>query len=762
MHWLPALDTHLFLFVNRTLANPFFDWLMPILSGNLFFIPLAVLLVLGVFCFGNTRARLCALMIFLVVAVGDPLVINTIKKSIQRPRPFVTLPDARLYGVVGKGYVIPPAAGTGMAPDTSNHNSMPSSHAANWAAMTMVMFLFYRRSLWFMLPLALGVSFSRIYNGMHYPTDVLTGAILGAGYAVAGVTAVQAIWDLVGRRFLPRWHQQRPSILTEPPVLTAESLDAGHVDPRAKSDLEWLRLGYFVLLLMLVGRWIFLASGAIELSEDEAYQWIWSKHLAMSYYSKPLGIALIQFAGTSLFGDTGLGVRFFSPLFATILGFITLRFMAREIGGRPAFWLLLIVTAAPLLNVGTILMTIDPPLVLCWTWAMIAGWRAVQPSGKTRDWLIVGLAMGLGFLCKYTAACQLVCWVVWFALYAPARRHLRKPGPWLGLMIFLVCTLPVVIWNARHGWITVSHVAGDAGMHSKWHFTLRYFTDFFLVELLLLNPIFFIGALWAAVGFWKFRRERPLWLYFFSMGMPLFLGYWLFSFHSRVLPNWPVAAVLPMFCLMVAYWQERPRLAKPFGAVGITLGLAVGILMYQSNLIGKIAGSPLPGVVDPQRRVRGWQPVSDVVEQARVKLEAEGKPAFIIASHYGLTGLLSFYDPAARDAVVHSQPPLVCYIDANEPLTQFYFWPEYDYHAHRKGENAIFVTEPDLDKLEPGWIWKWLKREPVSYVGTPPPPEIPKRMAREFESVVDLGDHEIYVGDRVFRHMHLWACYNLK
>ena len=57
-------------------------------------------------------------------------------------------------------------------------------------------------------------------------------------------------------------------------------------------------------------------------------------------------------------------------------------------------------------------------------------------------------------------------------------------------------------------------------------------------KLALLNPIFFIGALWAMIGFWKFRRERPLWLYLFCMGAPVFLGYWLYSFHSRMLPNW--------------------------------------------------------------------------------------------------------------------------------------------------------------------------------------------------------------------------------
>ena len=49
-----------------------------------------------------------------------------------------------------------------MAANKGSHNSMPSSHAANWFAATMAAFLFYRRSLRFMLPMALAVSFSRV------------------------------------------------------------------------------------------------------------------------------------------------------------------------------------------------------------------------------------------------------------------------------------------------------------------------------------------------------------------------------------------------------------------------------------------------------------------------------------------------------------------------------------------------------------------------------------------------------------------------
>jgi 4-amino-4-deoxy-L-arabinose transferase-like glycosyltransferase/membrane-associated phospholipid phosphatase len=764
MHWLQTLDIALFHFINGSLSNRFFDWLMPIMSGGdgvmRWFVWCVLVVIVGTVCFGKARARICALMVALVL-LGDPLVVNTIKHAVHRPRPFVTLSDARVFGVVGQGYVPPEQ----MTADTGSRNSMPSAHAANWFAMTMVMFLFYRRSLWFMLPLALTVSFSRVYNGVHYPSDVLAGMILGAGYAAAGVIAVQAVWNWVGRKWFPLWHAKMPSLLNaECRLQTAEmnAQNSAALDPRPSIlDQHWLRLGYVLTFVMLIGTWIYLASGTIQLSQDEAYQWVWSKHLGLSYYSKPPGIALIQFAGTHLFGDNEFGVRFFSPLFAAVLSVMVLRFFAREISARAGFWLLLIVIATPLLGIGTVLMTIDPPLVLCWTWAMIAGWRAVQPDGKTRHWLAVGLAMGVGFLCKYSILYQFVCWAIFFALWPPARAQLRKPGPWLALLLFLICTTPVIVWNWQHGWITVRHVANDAGLQSQWHLTLRYFWDFTFSELLLLNPIFLIAALWSTIGFWKFRREHPLWLHLFCMGAPVFLGHWLFSFHSHVLPNWIAPAVIPMFCLMVVYWAEYRRLAKPFLTIGLAAGFFAFAVMHQSKLIGKITGEMLPGEVDPMRRAQAWKQEAALVETEREKLQQDGKPAFIICSHYGITGLYSFYIPQAK-TVIQSGKPLVYAMYSDKPENQFYFWPEYNYLAHRSGQNAIFVSEADPYPLEHGWIWKWLKRESIQYASIPPPMVMPPKLLEQFASVTDLGERDVELGDHVFHRVHLWACYDLK
>jgi membrane-associated phospholipid phosphatase len=798
MHWFQALDTGLFHFINGALANPFFDWLMPVLSGQgVPWLPAVIVATPLALIFGSARLRICVVLMVLTVSLGDPLIVGSLKDAVSRPRPYVVLHDARLFGQTGAGYVAPLA--DGKLPASANTHSFPSAHAANWFAMATIALVFYRRKAWFMVPLAAAVAFSRVYNGVHYPSDVAGGAGLGAAYALAFLWLLQMAWSVVGKRVFPAWHARLPNLLRpephqepvgadvrrlklcspetqmEPPHVGAYNLGIQCANASGKSlpvawadDREWLRLGYLVIFLALLGRWIYIASGVIGLSEDEAYQWLWSKHLALSYYSKPPGIALIQWAGTSLFGDNEFGVRFFSPVFAALLSVLVLRFMAREIGARAAFCLLLITFATPLLVVGSVLMTIDPPLVLCWMWAVVAGWRAAQPAGRTRDWFVVGAALGLGFLCKYTAMLQIVCWALFFALQPPARIHLRKPGPWLALLVFGICTLPVIVWNAGHHWITASDVAGDAGLHSAWQPTLNYFFEFIGAEAGLLNPVFFIGALWAVAGAWKQRREKPLWLFLLCMGAPLFFGYWLLSFHSRVQPNWIAAAVPPMFCLMAAYWAERWAEAGPrvrprvigWLVAGLVIGVGASVFMYSSDLVGKLAGRKLPGDVDPSHRTRGWRETALAVEAERLRFDTN---AFILADHYGTAGLYSFYSPPARAAAESPQPPLVYCLDSDKPINQFPFWDEYNYREHRQGQNALFVLRLEPYKLERGWIWQWLRGERIEFRDPPAPLPAPGRVADEFESVTNLGVREIRLSDaRVFQRVELFGCYDLK
>jgi undecaprenyl-diphosphatase len=219
MHWLQTLDTRLFDFINQSLANPFCDWLMPVLSGNggvkSWFLVLAIAAGLALLGFGTRRARLCVVFLAVIVVTNDALICNTLKHAVARPRPFVVLPEVRVFGNVRKNYVPPEELNQKIMDMAARRGftSMPSSHAANWFAATMALFLFYRKSLWYMLPLAVGVAFSRVYNGVHYPSDVLAGAIIGAGYAVAVAVAIEWLWQFAGKEQWPHWYAKMPSLV---------------------------------------------------------------------------------------------------------------------------------------------------------------------------------------------------------------------------------------------------------------------------------------------------------------------------------------------------------------------------------------------------------------------------------------------------------------------------------------------------------------------------------------------------------------------
>ena len=742
MHWAQTLDTELFRFINLSLMNPVFDTVMPFLSGNAFFRPALLALGLVLIWKGRHRGLLCVCMLVVVLALGDGLITNKLKHLIARDRPFLTMPDVHcLVGKTGSG-------------------SMPSSHAANWGAATMVALIYYRRSIWVMLPSALVVGFSRVYNGAHYPSDVAAGVILGAGYAAAIVWGLDRLWGWIGTSWFPLWWSKWPSLLA-PPSRPASGEDeapeeevsvplpakrglapAGFTPPHVTLDAHWLRLGYLFVGLLLIVRWAYLASGTIQLAEDEAYQWVWSKHLALSYYSKPPLIAYTQFLGTSLWGDTVFGVRFFAPLLAAGLSLVMLQFFAREFNARTGFILLLVITATPLMSVGALLMTVDPLSVFFWTLAMLAGWRAVQEKGTTGDWAWVGLWLGLGLLSKYTELLQLLCWAVFFALWTPARRHLRRPGPYLALTINLSCALPVLIWNIQNHWSTVTHLGENAAVDSKWHPTLKYTLDFIGAEFGLLNPVFFVAAVWASIAFWRRHRRNPLLVYFFSMGAPVFLVYLLNSFRQRILPNWIAPAVLPLFCVMVIFWDTQWRLGvrkvKGWLIGGLVFGSTAVVLFHNTNLVQKLTGHYLPVKLDPLHRVREWDTTALAVEQARQGLLTEGKPVFIIANHYGMTGQITFNLPEARANVQDN--PLVYCRSTERPENQFYFWPSYN---RRRGENAIFVQE--LSREDP----------------RPQPP--PARLLEEFESVTDIGiTNVMYHGEFVLRPLQLFACRGVK
>lgn len=734
MSFLQSIDVWLFRFINGTLQNAFFDRIMPWFSGNVVFFPALVLLAVGLLWKGGARGRLFVGLFALVVLMGDTLLIGPLKEALARPRPFLTLEGVHL--LVGRG-------GSG---------SFPSSHASTWFAATVVTLVYYPAIWHWVFLTACLVCTSRVYVGVHYPSDVVGGAILGAGYALAILWIAEHGWIRIAGRWLPDLAERRPSLVRWPEKPSDDELSGNISTPPALvlplSESTWSRLATALILGLFLFRIVFLASSKLELSEDEAYQWLWSKHPALSYFSKPPLITWLHTIGTSLWGDTAFGVRFCAPCISALLSWLVIRFMTGFIGARSAFVLLVLMNLAPLLAVGSILITVDPPMVLFWTAAMVTGWRAIQPGGRTSDWCYTGLWIGLSALSKYAGLYQLVSWALLFCIWPSARPHLRKPGPWLGLLIALASLLPVYIWNSQHGWATVDHVKFNASRAEPWRPTLRFFWDFLGSQSVLLNPILFASLIPAILGFRRIRTYPHLARFLACMGCPVFVGYLFFTFYKRVFPNWIAPSIIPLFCLAALFYHDAfvrgSRWPKYLMVAALSLGLPLVIVLHDTHLIGKITGRPLSVKYDPLRRVRGWNDLAQRVESERQKLLAEGKETFLIAGHYGIAGQLSFYIPAAKQSVPGTA--LVYYKTSVHPQNQFYFWP--GYREQRRGQNALYVHEVDPeDDTDPAAVPK----------GEAPPDSI----TSEFRSVKSVAIFPVRHRNQTVRWIQVHACYDL-
>jgi len=170
MSGLGALDVSLFHWINGVAHAPFWDafflWITrPPYRAVIFGGLLVALLVLG-----GPRGRRAALIALLVVLAADQISSTLLKPWIGRVRPCFALESVRL-----------------LWPRQAHSPSFPSGHATNTMAVAIVLFSVRPWVGWLALGIAVLVGYSRIYIGVHYPSDVLAGAALGALLGGAGL-----------------------------------------------------------------------------------------------------------------------------------------------------------------------------------------------------------------------------------------------------------------------------------------------------------------------------------------------------------------------------------------------------------------------------------------------------------------------------------------------------------------------------------------------------------------------------------------------
>jgi membrane-associated phospholipid phosphatase len=664
---LLVLDTKLFFLINQGTANSVFDVLMPFLSlkGYLLVLPYVLYILWQANRQkGNERNETMVLAISAVAVSLFSFLLtdwmaNELKHIIGRTRPCNILEGVRL--LVG----------------CSASFSMPSNHSANSFAYAVPLFFMTRTFVslrWRLYPLVLAglVAYSRPYLGVHYPGDILAGTVIGT--SAAALVILLFNYAKTKYRSLPH------------------------------TTLLWG--GVFVISLFRI---FYILNGYLDLSPDEAHYWEWSRHLDLSYYSKGPMIAYLIAVGTSIFGDTVFGIRFFAVVLSALSSVLIYRLVNEMYADESAaLWSAMIFQAVPLFAAFGIIFSIDSPFVFFWMLSLYLFYRAAGERSATdmnheqglSAWVLLGVSIGLGLLTKYTMA-FFYPGIFLFLVMSKRRYLLKTIKPYAAVFVSLIVFSPVVIWNMQHDWVTLRHTAGQAHIAEGFVFSLRSFGEFLGSQAGIVTPVAFVLIFYTLHRlFYCAKGDRSIFLFAFSI--PVIAFFLLKSIQGKVQANWAMTGYITGIIALSWYFAGSSETRRNIaGADSWKKGKAVLWTCFATALIVTMVSHypwviKLPPKLDPSSRLRGWHQLSGAVDPAYRLLSGFG-PVFVFSDSYQISSELAFY--------VHGHPKAYC-INLGRRMDQYDLWPGMNEDAERirredgaaaQPVNGIFVALGDIE-----------------------------------------------------------------
>ena len=424
-----------------------------------------------------------------------------------------------------------------------------------------------------------------------------------------------------------------------------------------------------IVCVVLLTLWRLYLSAGLQLHPDEAYYWLWSRHLDVGYFDhSPLVAYFIRM--TTLISKSELWVRLSGTIVSLIISYLTWKLALQLFGSiLVAAGSVMLFNIYPLTMLGLIIITPDIPVFLFWSLSVYIFWQIIR-SNKTWLWYALGLTFGLALLSKYTAILLVPCLFLYLVL-TEDRHWLKTSYPYLSLLTGLFCFLPVVYWNSHHDWVSFSFQYNHGlGGHS---YSFDRVAQYFGGQLIVAGPVVPLLGMYAAVAVFFRKNKEQLFLILTALPIIMFFGF--SSLKKLAGPNWPVFAYFTFSILVTKYFLDsasKIRRSLWYAALFASL-LVSGIVTLQAKF------SVLPiarvskewAVTDATNWFYGWR-----------ELGAE------LMKYPGMTFAVTPSHQLSAEIMYYTNEKLFVQTDETARPSQFNLW---SWPNSLKGENGFYV-----------------------------------------------------------------------
>ena len=388
-----------------------------------------------------------------------------------------------------------------------------------------------------------------------------------------------------------------------------------------------------IIFVSLSVLWKIFISATLCLHADEAYYWLWSKYLSLSYYDHaPMVAYFIKL--TTLFSNQEFFVRLSSILVTIILSFVLWKLVIKLFKNEQiASASIMILHSMPIMFTASVIITPDTPVFLFLSVATYYVWKLIDTENQN-NWYLIGLFFGLSMLSKYTAILFLLSLFL-YVILLNKYNWFKKYQLYLGLIISFVCFLPVLVWNWNYHWVSFTYQFGHGLSNEGIRF--NYIGEYFATQMGIFNIFLFIPALIISLKYLFSKQKEKVFLAVFSV--PVILFYAVTALKKLPGANWPIPAyftfsiIAALFCL-----EKSNKLKKNILVISICFNVLVSILI---GLHAKYTIVPLDkfsnelAVADATNYFHGYKELTE-------KLLQEGID-FVITPSHQLSSIIAYY-----------------------------------------------------------------------------------------------------------------------